>query len=128
MSGDDFDTDQIREHVKSRQTWVRFLYMVIFLFFAWVASFIFPILVLVLFLTQLFTGQANRHVREFAGGFAAWAYQVIRFLTYNQEALPFPFDRWPAAEAERRQPSMAANSPKCPPVAISDIITSLSDK
>jgi hypothetical protein len=98
MSGDDFNTEELREHVKSRQTWLRFIYMVIFLFFAWVASFIFPILVLVLFLTQLFTGAANRHVRDFCAGFSVWAYQVIRFLTYNQEELPFPFDRWPSGE------------------------------
>lgn len=99
MNADDFDTDELKEHVKSRQTWLRLLYMVIFLFFAWVASFVFMVVVLVQFLWQLFSGKPNEQLRVFGDNFSTWGYQALRFLTFNSEDLPFPFDAWPDGSA-----------------------------
>ncbi len=95
MSNPDFNTEEIKTHVKSRNTWVRLLYMVIFLFFAWVASFVFGVVILVLWLWQLFTGKPNPQVREFGQSLSTWGYQVLSFLSFNTEELPFPFDTWP---------------------------------
>lgn len=99
MNADDFDTEELKEHVKSRQTWLRLLYMVIFLFFAWVATFVFMVVILVLFLWQLFSGKPNEQLRVFGDNFSTWGYQVMRFLTFNSEDLPFPFDAWPHESA-----------------------------
>ncbi|MEA5445538.1 DUF4389 domain-containing protein [Gammaproteobacteria bacterium AB-CW1] len=96
MKADDFDSEDIREHVKSRATWLRLLYMVIFLFFAWVASFVFGVIILVLFLWQLFAGQPNEQLRAFGQSMSTWGYQVLCFLSFNSEDLPFPFDKWPS--------------------------------
>jgi hypothetical protein len=100
MNADDFDTDELKEHVKSRATWLRLLYMVIFLFFAWVASFVFMVVILVLFLWQLFSGKPNEQLRDFGDNFSTWGYQVLRFMTFNSEELPFPFDAWPDGPAK----------------------------
>jgi|GEM_PF-643500 len=95
MSAEDFDPNELKTHVKSRHTWLRLLYMVIFLFFAWVASFVFGVVILVLFFWQLFTGRPNPQVQAFGQSMSTWGYQVLSFLSYNSEDLPFPFDAWP---------------------------------
>lgn len=101
MSTEDFDTEELKSHVTARHTWLRLLCMVIFLFFAWVASFVFGVVILVLWLWQLFTGRPNAHVQEFGQSLSTWGYQVLCFLSFNSEDLPFPFDRWPRGPAGR---------------------------
>lgn len=96
MDTEELDTEEIKQYVKSRQTWLRLLYMVIFVFFAWVASFVFGVVVLVLFLWQLFSGKTNDQLRSFGQSLSHWGYQVMTFLTFNSEDLPFPFDTWPS--------------------------------
>ncbi|MCP1726771.1 hypothetical protein J2T60_000736 [Natronospira proteinivora] len=100
MSTDEFDTDELKEHVTARQTWLRLVYMVIFLFFAWVASFVFGVVILVLFLWHLFSGKPNPQVKAFGQSMSSWGYQVLRFLSYNSEELPFPFDAWPSGPVD----------------------------
>ncbi|MDQ2070670.1 DUF4389 domain-containing protein [Natronospira bacteriovora] len=100
MKADEFDPDEIREHVKSRATWLRLVYMIIFLFFAWVATFVFGVVILVLFLWQLFAGQPNAQLRAFGDNLSTWGYQVLRFLSFNSEDLPFPFDAWPSGSVK----------------------------
>jgi len=112
MSRDEFDPDELKQHVTAHQTWLRLLYMVIFLFFAWVASFVFGIVVLVLFLWHLFTGQPNAQVREFGQSLSHWGYQVLTFLSYNSEELPFPFDAWPSGPVEGAAPRKKATRKK----------------
>lgn len=97
MNTEDFDTEELKQHVKSRETWLRLLYMVIFLFFSWVASIVFGVVILVLFLWQLIAGQPNEQLRAFGQSMSTWGYQVLTFLSFNSEELPFPFDAWPGA-------------------------------
>ena len=49
-------------------------------------------------------------MREFGNRLAAYAYRVIRYLTYNSDAAPFPFAEPPASlepadRAEDRLPA-----------------------
>lgn len=101
MKNEDLDTEELKSHVMERNTWLRLLYMVIFLFFVWVASFVFGVLILALWLWQLFTGQLNAYLQEFGQSLSTWGYQVLRFLSFNTEELPFPFDRWPRGQPGR---------------------------
>lgn len=95
MDTDDFDSEEIKQHVQSRQTWLRLLYMIIFLFFTWVASFVFGVVMVVLFFWQLFAGKPNPQLQAFGQSLSHWGYQVLTFLSFNSEDLPFPFAAWP---------------------------------
>lgn len=112
MDTEELDTEEIKQYVKSRQTWLRLLYMVIFVFFAWVASFVFGVVVLVLFLWQLFAGKTNDQLRSFGQSLSHWGYQVMTFLTFNSEDLPFPFDTWPSGPAKGGSSSGGSRSRK----------------
>ena len=50
------------------------------------------------FLIVLLSGEKNARLGDFGGQLASYTQQLIRYLTFNSEEKPFPFDRnWPKA-------------------------------
>lgn len=86
----------LEENVKSRSTWLRFLFMVIMFIIYGITRLIVLAVVLLQFLLVLFTGEKNKQLLVFSQSLATYTYQVIRFLAFNTEERPFPFDAdWP---------------------------------
>jgi len=86
---------RLEDNIKSRSTWMRLLFMILFLAL-WSISRILVLAVVVLqFFWVLFTGETNQRLLAFGGSLATYSYQIIAFLTYNTEAQPFPFTDWP---------------------------------
>ena len=91
----------IEEHLKSKATWTRFLFMVICSVLVWLASIVGAVVVVFGFLMVLFTGEVNRELRGVGQSLATYIYENIRFLTFNTDDRPFPFGGdWPSAEVE----------------------------
>ncbi|MGB0467246.1 MAG: DUF4389 domain-containing protein [Pontibacterium sp.] len=74
---------------------MRLLYMLLFCLFYNVAEVVIGALVLFLFLTVLFSGEANKRLLAFGQSLSIYVFQVMRFLTFNTESRPFPFGEWP---------------------------------
>jgi len=90
--GDDQDAQvPLEEHVKSRETWLRLLFMVAFYVLGTLASVVLSVVIVLGFLWVLFTGERNRQLQQAGRVIAAYLYEVIRFLTYNTDERPFPF-------------------------------------
>lgn len=87
--------DGLESRLKSRSTWMRLLYMVVFTIFLGVAEFVLAAVVIFQFLLRLITGEINEQLREFGQGLSQYCYQIFRFLTFNSEEHPFPFAHWP---------------------------------
>lgn len=115
--GDDYDTDPddhiehdadsrtgsrpLEENIKSRSTWLRGLFMLVFVCIYMLSRFIVGAVVLLQFFWVLFTGEVNERLKVLGQSLAIYTAQVIRYLTYNTERRPFPFDDdWPAGGAE----------------------------
>ena len=81
----------IEEHIKSRSTWLRLVFMVVLYVLATVASFVGSFVVILGFLWVLFTGETNPQLRQAGQVIASYIYDVIRYLTFNSEEKPFPF-------------------------------------
>ena len=91
----------IEEHLKSKATWTRFLFMVICSVLVWLASIVGAVVVVLGFLMVLFTGEVNRELREVGQSLATYIYENIRYLTFNTDDRPFPFGgQWPSADGE----------------------------
>lgn len=89
--------DQGLEHnIKSRSTWLRLLFMILFLVLWGISRIVILAVVVLQFLWVLFTGQTNERLGKFGLSLATYSYQIITFLTYNSEEQPFPFSDWPA--------------------------------
>lgn len=92
--------EDVKQRLKSREVWVRALYMLFFAIVSVVARAVITLLVIVQFVIVLVTGYANQRLLELGQSLAAYVYQIIRFVTFNTETLPFPFSPWPDETAE----------------------------
>lgn len=81
----------IEENIKSRSTWLRLLFMVVFYVLATVTSAVLSVVVVLGFFWVLFTGERNGQLQQAGQVIAAYLYEIIRYLTFNTEDRPFPF-------------------------------------
>lgn len=89
----------IEENLKSRSTWLRLIFMVVFYVLGSVASLVASVVIVLGFLWVLFTGETNEQLKRTGQGIATYIAQIIEYLTYNSDVRPFPFDAgWPAPE------------------------------
>lgn len=83
--------------------WVRGLYMLLFMLFYSVAEFVMWAVVVVQFGYRVFTGGSHPRVLALGAAVASYIYQVLRFLSFNTEVMPYPFSEWPEGEAAEEE-------------------------
>jgi hypothetical protein len=90
-----FDRDELKRHVSDKDTWMRFLFLVIF----WAAFYIVATLTFAIslfqFLAKLFGGHNFPGLAEFGDNLASYQGQLVRFLTFSSDERPFPFAPFP---------------------------------
>lgn len=90
------------ERLLSVDHWLRFVFMVFFAIILGVVSYVITVLVVVQFIWALIAGEGNDKLREFGSALSHYIYQILRFLTYNTEDKPFPFNDWPESEKKEQ--------------------------
>ncbi len=91
-------TSDVKENVKSQSTWIRGLYMLLYLVFYTIAEVVLFAVVAFQFLMQLFTGRTNERLRKLGQGLSTYIYQILQFVNFNSEYHPYPFGAWPKGE------------------------------
>ena len=92
--GDHSET-RIEDNLKSRRTWLRLLFMILFLAL-WSISRVVVLAVVVLqIFWALISGETNARLGAFGQSLATYTYQIVMYLTFNTEEQPFPFSDWP---------------------------------
>ena len=87
----------LKDNLQNGETWIRFLYMVLFGAALYVGAAVLFLLVVVQMLFKLFTGQTNDRLAEFGDSLGAYFHWIIAFLSYREETKPFPFSPWPGS-------------------------------
>ncbi len=100
---------EIKTHLSNRATWLRLLFMLLFVLIFNLAELVLGFAVLFQFVHALITGRASARVGNFGESLGRYVYQILRYLTYNTEDRPFPFADWPGAapggpQAPRKSP------------------------
>ncbi len=90
---------ELEANLKSRNTWIRFLYMVMFAVFFGIAEFVLTVVVVFQFFATLITGRSNEQLKEFGASLSRYCYDILRYLTFNSEDHPFPFSDWPRGDS-----------------------------
>ena len=91
-----YTEEDLKRHVKDKDTWMRFVYLVVFgvAFYLSIgltfASSVFQ------FLAKLFSGQSFEGLAEFGDNLGAYQAQVTRYLTFASDDKPFPFAPFPS--------------------------------
>ena len=79
-------------------TWLRVLFMALFVLIYGVAEVLLTALVLLQIVFVLVTGEKNDRLTSFGKSLSLFVYQIILYWTYNSEEKPFPFTSWPVDE------------------------------
>ena len=91
----------VEDNLKSRDTWLRLVFMVIYGALLSVTSIVVTAIIVLGFLVVLFTGERNNQLVEAGQAATEYIRQVLRYLTYNSDEKPFPFgERFPGGDAD----------------------------
>lgn len=88
-------SDEIKQNIRERKTWLRGLYMLLFLVFYSVAKVIIFAVIAFQFVLTLLTGQTNERLIKLGQSLCTYVYQILSFLTFNSNQHPYPFAPWP---------------------------------
>jgi hypothetical protein len=88
-------SDNLKENIRSRATWLRALFMLLYILIFHLAEVVLSAVVVLQLLVAIFTGRPNARLLRFGQSLGTYIYQIVRFLTYNSEDQPFPFGDWP---------------------------------
>ncbi len=83
-------------HYKDSRTWVRGLFMLLFVAIYNVTAILIGAVAILQFAWKLIGGETNPRLLSFGEDLSRFFYQILRFLTFNTEEKPFPFADWPA--------------------------------
>jgi hypothetical protein len=78
---------------------VRILYMVVFALVFWILCWTLAVAAVLQLVLTLLAGRPNADLVRFGAGLASYSRQVIEFLTFVSEKIPFPFTEWPDSSA-----------------------------
>jgi len=87
-----------KQNIKTKETWIRGVYILIFVFAYSIAEVVMGAVVLMQFLFILFTAEKNEKLLALGQDVSYYIYQVMRYLTFNTDEKPFPFSDWPGIE------------------------------
>ena len=91
-------SNDVKRNLKQQSTWMRGLYMLLFAFFYTIAETVLFAVIVFQFLFKLFTGDTNDRLLKLGQSLATYAYQVLKFLSFNSDHHPYPFGAWPRGE------------------------------
>lgn len=83
--------------LKSKDIWMRGLFMLFFLFAFGLGETILFFIAVLQFFWLVATRQPNQLVSDFGSSLAEWLGRVVRFLACVSNDKPFPFAPWPLA-------------------------------
>jgi Domain of unknown function (DUF4389) len=92
---EDFEQDKIEDHLRSKSTWMRLVFMLICVALWAISRIVVGAVVVLQFLWVLVTGITNPRLTKLGQDLATYTYQIVLYLTFNTQRRPFPFNEWP---------------------------------
>ncbi|NTU77003.1 MAG: DUF4389 domain-containing protein [Alphaproteobacteria bacterium] len=96
----ELNEEELKKHVKDKDTWLRFVYLVLFGIVFYVSIFVTFVASVFQFLAKLFSGSSFVGLSEFGDNLATYQGQVTRFLTFASDDKPFPFAAFPTKKPD----------------------------
>jgi hypothetical protein len=81
-----------------RETVIRFLFVVLFAAIYSVTELVLGALVILQFGFKLITCETNSKLGTFSKSINRYIFQLLQFVTFNQDEKPFPFSDWPSQD------------------------------
>jgi hypothetical protein len=81
-----------------RSIWLRGLFMLLMAMAYQLSDTLLFILAVIQFVLVLINQTPNARLLAFGASLGNYTRQIVRFLTFSSEDVPFPFSNWPSAE------------------------------
>lgn len=88
--------NQTSPNLKSKSTWEKFLYLLLFAICFNVAEIVLWTITIIQFVSSLLRGAPLQQLRVFGSSLSTYLSQVADFLTFASDKKPFPIAPWPA--------------------------------
>lgn len=82
----------------TKATWIKGLYILVFLVASYVTIFVTFFVMLFQFLAELIFKKPNEHLQHFGNTLGQYSCAIVHFITGVTEEMPFPFKAWPKAD------------------------------
>ncbi len=86
--------EQINENFKKISSWKRIFFMAIFAVIIGLVRILLWAVIFLQIASMLLTGTINVNILNFGQALSSYLYNILLFLTFNSEILPFPFSEW----------------------------------
>ncbi len=98
---------------RDESIWLRLVFMILFAIAFNVAEFVLFVVACIQFLVKAFSGRVLAAGTEFGQNLATYIYEIIRFLTFRSNDMPWPFAPWPdgAPDDARARPTTLTAGP-----------------
>jgi len=84
------------DNASRRETAVRILFVVLFALIYSVTEIVLWTLVILQFGFKLVTCETNSKLNTFSKSINRYIFEILQFITFNQDEKPFPFADWPS--------------------------------
>ncbi len=81
-----------------RNIWMRALFMLLMAFVLHVCGTVLFVVTVIQFVIVLLNDTPNIRLVSFGRSMGSYLRQIVNFLTFATEEIPFPFSEWPAGE------------------------------
>ncbi len=88
-------TDDVKDNVKSKSTWTRLLFIILYAITYRVAGVVLFAITVIQFISALITGKPLEQLQAFGSSLAEYNKEVVAFLSYQSDDKPFPVGPWP---------------------------------
>lgn len=106
MAGESPSSSNLEENVKQKSTWLRLFFMVVLALIYGLSRFVIGAVVIIQFFYVLLTGETKAELKAFGHSLAIYSYEIIDYLTFNNDEKPFPFDgAWPTSLPKEERPA-----------------------
>lgn len=83
---------------RKRNIWMRGLFMLLMGFALHVSGTVLAVIAVIQFVIVLVNGSPNARLLVFGRSLANYLRQIVNYLTFVTETMPFPFSEWPTGE------------------------------
>ena len=87
--------EELKKHIREPKTWLRGVYILLFLVCYSVAKVIIFAIIIFQFIMTVITGKTNKRLVTLGLSLSTYSYQILTFLTFNTDYHPYPFGAWP---------------------------------
>ena len=84
--------------INRRNIWIRGLFMLFLILAFHISGTVIFIVTAIQFVVMLLAGKPNARLVTFGHSLGRYLQQIVDFLTFATEEMPFPFNDWPAGD------------------------------